>query len=166
MIDPMLAVVLAAALAYQAAAAGGPPASDPAQTATDTAVSLERIRRALEQPAPALVLSERKPDFVVGIVERQRFETLIAPFLQFDAGGIRKPSFFAAQPQVGTTPALASIDLLAIASAVRRQLSSARRGRDAGAARSEVMGAIAEYCAAQPDGGKAIRMCMDPASIR
>jgi len=91
---------------------------------------------------------------------------MIAPFLQFDSGAHQKPSFFAAQPQVGTTPALAAIDLLAIASAVRRELSGARRARSAGAAQADVARTIAEYCAAQPNGGTAIRICMDPTSVR
>lgn len=154
----MLSLVLAAALAAQAAQPAAPPNRDAA-----AAVSLQRIRRALAEPESRLTLPERTPDFIVDITERQRFDRMIAPFLQFDSGARQKPSFFAAQPQVGTTPALAAIDLLAIASAVRRELSGARRERSA---RADVARTIAEYCAAQPNGGTAIRICMDPTSVR
>ncbi len=158
----MLGVMLAAAIASQAPVSSGAPPIDLSKV-----VSLRRISEGVAQPPSRLTLPERTPDFVVEVNERQRFEHLIAPFLQGDFGTpARKPSFFASQPQVGTTPALASIDVLAVASAIGKRVSGARREREAGAARTDVLRAIAEYCAAQPNGGTAIRICMDPTSVR
>jgi len=137
----------------------------PAPADSSLPVSVDRIREALSRP-PALDLRRPRPDFVVEVNERQRFARMIAPFLQFDAGAVKKPAFFAPQPQVGTTPALASVDLLSIASALRHQLSATRTARASSSAQDAVRKAIAEYCAAQPNGGTALRICMDPASIR
>jgi len=156
----MLSLLFAAALAIQGdqSAAGSPEATLP--------VSLDRIRAALSTPAPDLTLQRIQPDFTIDITERQRFEQLIEPWLRFDRGTAQKPLFFAAQPRVGTTPALASVDLLALTSAIRRQLSGVRRERAVGAARGDVRRAVAEYCAAQPNSGAGIQICMDPTTIR
>ena len=139
--------------------------SAPSSAPSTSPVSVERIRQALSRPRTRLALQQREPDFVVDITERQRFERIITPLLQFDAGAVKKPRFFSAQPRVGTTPALASIDLLAVGSALKRQIAGARTPR-AASANPAVVRAIAEYCAAQPNGGTWIRICMDPSSIR
>jgi hypothetical protein len=164
----MLAAALAAAFFLQAQAPAQPAGGDDTQNGIDVQkfVSIERVREGLEKPPSKLTLRERKPDFVVEISERQRFEKLIAPFLQFDSGSVKKPLFFVPQPQVGTTPSLASIDLLSLASAIGRQISGARHERATDAAHSEVLRAIAEYCAAQPNGGTGLQICMNPTSIR
>jgi hypothetical protein len=159
----MLSLFLLAAFAAQAPATEPPIAQD-----SSAVVSLERIREALAAP-PSRVNPppHRTPDFVVQVVtDRQRVDRLIAPVLQFDSGIARRPWFLASQPQVGTTPALAAVDVLALASAVRRQLAGAPRDRRDAAARRDVRQAIADYCAAQPNGGTAIRICMDPTSVR
>jgi hypothetical protein len=160
-LDAMFTVLLAAALAMQA-----PPPAAPSQPDTGSTVSLERIRRALEAAPSTLTLPPRKPDFVVEVNERQRFAQLVAPFLAGDYGVQRKRWFLTSQPQVGMTPPLAAVDLLAIASAFGRQLSDANRQRASSTARDDVRRAIAGYCAAQPNGGTEIRICMDPTSIR
>jgi len=157
----MLSLLLVAVFAAQ------PPPTEPAITPDSSAVvSLERIRQAIAAPPSRLNLPHRAPDFVVEVTERQRADRWILPLLQFDSGLAHKPSFFASQPQVGTTPALAAVDVLALASAVRRQLSGTPHDRGGGAGRADVLRAIADYCAAQPNGGTAIRICMDPTSIR
>lgn len=117
------------------------------------AAALSRVRSALARPPSKLILQQRKPDFTVDIRERDRFDRLLPPMWEFKAG----PAPWAgasrwSQPMV-------SVDLLAIAGAIARAVAHARRARAEDAARDEVRREIANYCAAQPNGGAGIRIC-------
>jgi hypothetical protein len=116
------------------------------------------VRAALEQPPSRLTLTDRKPDFTVNIRERERFERLVAPILDFTVGrGVPQTSLFSASP-FGSQP-LFKVDLLPIAIAGVSAVNAARNAYVTHAAREEVRRTIAAYCAAQPDRGAGIRIC-------
>jgi hypothetical protein len=61
---------------------------------------------------------------------------------------------------------LFNISLLPLVSGVFHGFSSARQAQSSSEAHREVLRAVAEYCAAQPNGGTAIAICMNPTSVR
>jgi hypothetical protein len=135
-------------------------ASAPSQDASSSMrlpVSIERIRQALQQ-RPALTVHPVIPDFRVDVHEHQRFEQLL-PQWDFRSGPVPPGGLYAyEQLQRSGVPIaqpLVLVDLIAIG----RALAGARAAHAAGAAREDVQRAIAEYCAAQPDGGAAIAIC-------
>ena len=119
--------------------------------------SLDRLRAALDKPPSRLTLPDRKPDFTVDIRERQRFEDLLPPILDFKVGpGVPQQSLFTSP--FGSQP-LFRVDLLAMGMAAAAVINEVRKARARRSAFEEVRRTIAEYCAAQPDGGAGIQLC-------
>jgi hypothetical protein len=58
------------------------------------------------------------------------------------------------------------VQLLPLVRGIAHGFSSARQAQSSSGAHREVLRAVAEYCAAQPNGGTAIAICMNPTSIR
>ena len=133
---PLLTLLLGCAVACV-----GQTSPDPGQP--ESPVSLERIWKRLQQPA--VVLTERKPDFRGSVTEEiERPETVLEALRRALGSDVT-----AKQIPPGTiTPPLITVDLLSIASLVKRQLSGALRARAERNARAEVEAALAEFCAA------------------
>jgi hypothetical protein len=134
-----LSVVCVASLMI-AGAIAAPRAQDEAP-----AVSVDRVRAALERPPSKLVLTERKPDFKVEVVWHHRFYELF-----------ETPPW--ATPPVGWQPPAIGFNLLS----VFQSIANAKHASDERAAHDEVQRAIADYCAAQPDAFSAARICGSP----
>ncbi len=166
------------------------PSSEPATAssgADDTLklpVSLDRIREALTHPPaePLKGIDEAKAHFHVEIQERQKFEDLIAN-LKFDSGPIipggramyeQQQRLFPSvdNPLVQPYAAFTQGELVQVlvtsimeryfAGRVVNSITAAERSRAEAAARAEVDRAIQGYCAAQPEDGAGIRICMSP----
>ena len=151
-------------LAQQATPAADPP---PLQLP----VSLEHIRAALERsPTQRLKVVERKPDFRVEIQERRRIEELLAS-LDFNGGPVPAAGLYAYEQMQrigspwGSVP-IVSVDLLRIFKGIGGQIASAKQSSAQKAAREEVRGAIADYCAAQPNRGAGIQLCASSPATR
>jgi hypothetical protein len=141
-------------------AAIAPVTAQQAAERPDDASSLARVAGALARPPSRLVLQERHPDFTLSITERERFEHLLPPLWEFKAGPVPW-----AGPSQWSQP-IVTVDLLAIAGAIANSLTAARRAHAAGAARDEVRREIANYCAAQPNGGAGLQICATAPAIR
>ena len=170
------------------------PAKD-AGTADDQTsklpVSLDKIRQALQQPQvePLRGLDER-PLFRVEIRERQRIEDLLQS-LKFDSGPVVPSGLYGyeqqrimfplvdnplaqpwsafTQPELARVSAYSIIETLITKYLARRMFSAvtaAERASAEQAAREEVTRAIAEYCAAQPNRGAGIQICISSPVIR
>ena len=113
------------------------------------AVSVDRVRAALERPPSKLVLTERKPDFKVEVVWHHRFYELF-----------ETPPW--ATPPVGWQPPAVGFNLLSVFQSIAKSASDAKRASDQRAAHEEVERAIADYCAAQPEAFSAARICGSP----
>jgi hypothetical protein len=109
------------------------------------AVSVDRVRAALERGPSKLVLTERKPDFKVEVVWHHRFYELF-----------ETPPW--ATAPVGWQPPAVGFNLLT----VFQSIAKAKRAGDERAAQEEVQRAIADYCAAQPEAFSAARICGTP----
>jgi hypothetical protein len=143
-------------------------------------VSLDRIREALAQPphAPLLRLDE-VPNFTVEVQERRKLEELIAS-LDFKSGPPVPGGLYGFAQQQNVFPkvdhplmqpyaAFSTSELLTIAleNLIAKHLggraleavSNFERERAERAAREEVAQAMAEFCAAQPDGGAGLQAC-------
>jgi len=146
-------------------------------------VSLDRIREALEQPAaePLRGLDERA-QFHVEIRERQKLEDLLKS-LNFNSGPAVPGGLYAYEqqrllfprvdnPLVQPYAAFNQRELIVVslttlienylAGRVVHAITSANRSWAEAAARQDVERAIAEYCAAQPNGGAGIQICAAP----
>jgi hypothetical protein len=123
--------------------------------------SLTRVATALAKPPSKLVLQERKPDFIVDIRERERFEHLLPPMWEFKTG----PAPWAGASSGWSQP-IVSVELLSIFSAIAKSVASARRAHAADAAREEVRREIANYCLAQPNGGAGLQICATSPAMR
>ena len=119
-------------------------------------VSVEHVRAGLEKPASKLTRQERPPDFTINITERERFERLVAPILDFKVGPPIRPLFPTAP---GSSAALFSVNLLSLAVAAAEGAVALRRAYVKREAREEVRRTILAYCAAQPNGGAGIQIC-------
>jgi hypothetical protein len=107
-------------------------------------VSLERIQERLKRPDPLQLPPERKPDFRATVSEEfERPETILEA-LRRELGGDVTP-----KPRIPGTisPALVSVDLLQIATSIKRRMSAALRARAERNARAEVAAVLAEFCA-------------------
>jgi hypothetical protein len=157
-------VTVAALLLTTALAAGA------AQQSAASDESIAHVRAALEKPAPALTLTlpERKADFSVTINERERFDRLLPPILDFTLGpGLPQQELFTS-PYIspwGSQP-LVSVDLLSLAMAAAVGINELHKAHVRRAALAEVQRAIAEYCAEQPDHGAGIQICTSSPAIR
>lgn len=146
------------------AAQQAPP---PATTATETDLtSVDRVRAALDRP-PALRLQAEFPkaDFVVHVTEKSWFERVIPP-PDYRSGPVPPGGLYGYEQQQRLNPnapmPLFSIPLLPLLRGIAQGFSSGGQSH----AREEVARAIAEYCAAQPNGGTSISICMNPTAIR
>ena len=119
--------------------------------------SLERIRVALAKPPSRLTLTERPPDFTVHIEERRPLQDLfdVPPWAEPFQGRIR-PTPFARMEGVpaGWTP-MGGVDLGHVLGLVQSVARSIR----VQVAHREVQRTLADYCAAQPNGGAGIQVC-------
>lgn len=112
-------------------------------------VSVERVRAALERPTGLNVtLPDIPVHFRIEVRERALFPGL--PPIDF-SGGSKRPAvpFWmpSTMPQVGASPPLAGVNLLAIASRVANSIGTARRARAQREAQEEVARALREFCA-------------------
>ena len=123
----------------------GAIASPHAQDAA-SAVSVDRVRSALERPPSKLVLTERKPDFKVEVVWHHRFYELF-----------ETPPW--ATPPVGWQPPAVGFNLLSVFQSIAKSAADAKHEQAERAARDEVQRAIADYCATQPDAFGAAKIC-------
>ena len=144
-------------------------------------VSLEKIREALEQPAPALSLRtiDERPTFRVQILERQKIEEMLAS-LNFKAGPVPAGGIYMAEqqrlmfnpvdrPLMQPYAAFNQGELLTIlienlvgkylAGRAVNAISKFERARAEANAREEVRAAVAQYCNAQPNAGAGIQIC-------
>jgi hypothetical protein len=89
--------------------AGAPQLSTP-YAASDE--SLAHVRAALEKAPPALTLPERQADFSVTINERDRFDRLMPPILDFNLGpGLPQQELFTSP--WGSQP-IVSVDVMSL----------------------------------------------------
>ena len=184
----LIPLLFAAILAVAPADAQMPdpsPQQDSSSAKLNLPVSLDKIKEALSQPPslPLIGLNET-PTFRVEIHERQKFtlEDLVKS-LDFKAGPVPAGGIYAnevqrqfwhtsdnplAQPYAAfNQPQLLTIlieNLVGkyLAGRALNAVTSAERAHAEAAARDEVRRAVAEYCAAQPYGGKGIEICSTP----
>ena len=136
--------------------------------------SLERVRAALARPPSRLTLTERPPDFTIHTEERRPLQDIfdvppwVTPELFFP--GHTRPSVFApiegvkggfANPSGGL--AATSPDVLGPAQSLVKGLAKSLRVHNA---QREVQRTLADYCAAQPNGGSTIQVCSTLPSVR
>ena len=149
----IVAAVAAGALMVALQAPTPPDTSSPGLP-----VSVDRIRAALDRP-DILTLHPVTPDFVVSVSERERFEKLVPP-PDYRSGPVPPGGLYAYEQLqragLGSAQPLFLVDLIAIG----RGIASLRAAHAASAAREDVRRAIAEYCAAQPDGGAGVAICV------
>jgi hypothetical protein len=150
----LTSLLVASALA---ANAGGQPPAAPDDRSYASVVSIDRVKAALERPPSRLTLVERKPDFTVDIRERERFERLVAPILDFVVGpGMPQSALFASP--FGSQP-LFKVELMPMVMAGVSAVNAARKAYAKHAAIADVGRTIAAYCAAQPDRSAGIEIC-------
>jgi hypothetical protein len=145
-------------------------------------VSLERIREGLARPEPKLLRSlDIKPDFIVYIQEREHIQAILNG-LDFKLKGIVTPPgglrAYEQQQVIGSKTsnplgqpyaAFSGGELITLAvqgllqrylgGKIKDAVGSAMRTLAERAAEREVSQAIAEYCAARPDGGESLQIC-------
>ena len=156
----------------------------------DLPVSLEKIRGALERPAPPALFKgisdKTKADFHVEIRERQKIEELLAT-LNFNGGPTPPGGWYGyeqqrimfpsvdnplAQPYAAFGQGQLIVILLEnligkyITSRAVQSVTNAVHESAERAARRQVNEAIADYCAAQPNAGAGIRICANAPPIR
>lgn len=161
-----------------AAAAGQPPPKD-----SELPVSLDRIREGLARPAPGTALKnlELRADFMIHIEEQDHLRAILSK-LDFAGGPAPGGGLYAYEQQQRAfskterplqqpyaafsggellTLALESLVQKYLGGALVNAVTGAQRSSAERAARTEVATAIAAYCDAQPDGGRAIHLCQD-----
>ena len=189
-------LLVTAILAATPASAQQPPSSSGAAATSaqqDAAplnlpVSLDKIRDALAQPVPPALLKslDETPTFRIEIRERQKIDDLIKS-LKFDSGPAVPGGLYGyeqqrqlfpsvdnplAQPYAPFTSgelfqvSLTSLFERILAGRLVNAITSAERAHAVAAAKAEVNHAIAEYCAAQPNGGAGIQICAAAPAIR
>jgi hypothetical protein len=161
----------------------------PPEASLNLPVSVNRIRQALAQPAEPLIglrgLDET-PTFRVEIRERLKIDELLQS-LNYKSGPAVPGGLYAYEQQRQLFPAVnnplsqpyaafSQSELMTIivenlvgkylAGRAMSAISSAERARAEAAAKEEVVHAISEYCAAQPDHGAGIRICAPSPSDR
>ena len=157
-LKPMRLIVLAAVLC--AAPAGAQDDGQP----LNLPVSLEHIREGLASNAPSILDAlDRQPTFRVEVKEhRPNFMEMFPPG-SFDGGPVPPGGLYAYEQQrrlfPNSTPALFTIDVLPVFRTLVNAIGDARRANAATAARAEVQRAMAEFCAAQPNGGEGVAGC-------
>lgn len=146
-------------------------------------VSLDRIREGLARPARegGLKNLDLKPDFMIYVEEQDHLRAILSK-LDFaggpaPAGGLygyeqQQRAFSKTErPLQQPYAAFSGGELITLAieglmqkylgGALVNAVKGAQRSRAEQAARTEVATAIATYCDAQPDGGRALHLCQD-----
>jgi len=187
-------LVAAPSWAAQAQPSSKPDASSPSKDgtkeqtkdqATNLPVSIDKIKKELEQPAVQTLRGiDEKPTFKLEVHERQRIslDDLIKS-LDFKAGPVPAGGVYGfemqrqmwpatnnplAQPYAAfNQPQLLTIlieNLVGkyLAGKAANAITSAMREHAVAQAREEVQQTIAEYCAAQPNHGAGIQICNKP----
>jgi len=179
--------------AQEPPASPAPPESSSASPAGTTApspakdgaplnlpVSLDHIRKALEQqPAPLVLKLPDNPTFRIEIQERTRLQELLAT-LDFKSGPTPAGGIYAAEMQRVMFPSVSNplmqpyaafnqpeLMTIIIENLVGKYLiakafgamNAAARERAEAAAREDVRQTILQYCAGQPNGGAGIKIC-------
>ena len=149
-------------------------------------VSVDRIRKALEQqPARLLLKLPDQPTFRIEVQERNRLQELIAT-LDFKGGPTPAGGLYAAEMQRVMFPSVSNplvqpyapfsqpeLLTILIENLIGKYLigkafsavSASERERAEAAAREEVRQTITQYCAGQPNGGAGIHLCTSPPTI-
>jgi len=162
-------------------AAGSSPAQDTPRL--NLPISIDRIRKELEQKPLRPVFTLRgQPTFRIEVQERNRLQELIAS-LDFRSGPAPAGGLYAAEMQrvmfpstsnplrqpfaAFNQPELLTILIQTIAGKYLAgraigAITNAERAAAEAAAREELKRTIALYCAAQPNGGAGIQICMTP----
>ena len=180
----MVAAVLLSAPAFAQPAhpsevSPAPPA-DAAQSTSQDARDLDRIREALGKPTPTLILPVNVPaDFRSEVSEQQKLDELIKSF-DFRSGPTPPGGVYAYEqqrvvfnptnyPLMQPYAAFSGSELLTLAveslvghyagGKAVSALSQAEHDRAKAAARADVLRSIADYCAAQLDKGAGIPIC-------
>jgi hypothetical protein len=132
---------LALALGCAVACAAQAPAE---QTPSELPVSIERIRERLNRPSLLQLPTEPEPDFRATVIEAYTLPETVLEALRRDLAGDLTPKRIVP----GTiAPPLVSVDLLQLATHLKRTISGALRARAERSAREEVAAALAEFCA-------------------
>ena len=153
----------------------------------DLPVSLDKIKEGLEQgPTAKLDLTGTRPTFRIQILERQRIEELLATLnyktTRAPAGGlywneVQRVMWPAVDnPLRQPYSAFSGGELLTIlvenlvgryaADKAGSAIKNAKTSSAQNAAREEVLQAIRDYCAAQPNGGAGISICATSSAIQ
>ncbi len=133
----------------------------------DLPVSLERIREGLASDKPSILDAlDVQATFRVEVQEkRPSFVEMFSPE-SFKGGPVPPGGLYAYEQQrmlfPNSTPALFSVPVLPVFQTIVNAIGDLRRARAAAAARAEVERAMAEFCAAQPDGGEGVAGCGKP----
>jgi hypothetical protein len=123
------------------ACAGQEPAE---QNPSELPVSIDRIKERLNRPAVLQLPTERKADFRATVTEEFTPPETVLEALRRELGGDVTPKRI---PPGTISPALVSVDLLQLATHVKRQIGGALRARAERNARDEVAAVLAEFCA-------------------
>ena len=139
-------------------------AQEPAPPPLDLPVSVERIREALSAPGPSLLDAlNRQPNFRLEIEEQRPTFAEIFGGQDFKGGPVPPGGLYAYEQQrrmfPDSTPPLFSINAVPLVGGLVNAIADWRRARSASAARAEVERAMAEFCAAQPNGGASVVGC-------
>jgi hypothetical protein len=159
-------------------------AAAPADAAKpDVPVSLDHIRKGLEQSEPSLLKLPDQPTFTLEIQERNRLQEILQT-LDVKGGPVPAGGLYAAEiqrimfpsvsnPLVQPYAAFSQPELLTIilenligkafVGKVISAVTDADRERAQEAARDEVRRTIAQYCTGQPNNGAGIKICDDQA---
>ena len=136
----------------------------PDRRVLDLPVSLERIREGLTSDKPSILDAlDVQANFRVEVEEkRPSFVEMFSPE-SFKGGPVPPGGLYAYEQQrmlfPNSTPALISFDTLPVFQGIVNAIGDMRRARAAAAARAEVERAMAEFCAAQPNGGEGAAGC-------
>jgi hypothetical protein len=152
-------------------------------------VSLDKIKKELEQPPPQLLRgTDDKPTFKLEVKEKSKIslDDLIKS-LDYKAGPVPAGGVYAAElnrqvfnptnyPFMQPYSAFSTGELVTIlvenlvgkylAGKASNAITGATRDHAVAAARAEVEQAIADYCAAQPNRGAGIQICASSPAIR
>jgi len=169
-----------------APAAATQPAAATPEDGPHVAVSLDHIRERLEKPAPLTIRFEAQPDFRTEVIEQQKLDDFIKS-LDFRGGPVPPGGLYQYEQQRQVfnptnyplmqnyaTFSPGELATLTIESLIQHlvgkrlfgAIGNAERVRAEAAARAEVMSAIADYCAAQPENGAGIKICENPQATR
>jgi len=187
-----LILVPHAAIFAQATSSPAAPSSSAednvSSASTDLPVSVERIREELlKTPVKPLIRGlNEQPTFTSGVEERLTLEDFFRPE-DFAVGPVPPGGLYAyemqqvvsnpvsrplAQPYAAfsggelATIAIENLIFKYLGSRLTRAFANSREAAAQAAAEAEVAGAIAEYCAAQPDGGSHIGICRNQRAPR